>query len=134
MRYTLIYLLLSVMFCMTSCDKFDGINTNPDAPNSVTPEMLALGGIKSILSNSSGKNFLRCSMACKHIAWGGLAEDYVYNAWGRTSLADYHTIINMQKMVDLASEEDYAAYFGLAKFVKAYTLFLVFNGIRRYSV
>lgn len=123
MRYTLIYLLLSVMFCMTSCDKFDGINTNPDAPNSVTPEMLALGGIKSILSNSSGKNFLRCSMACKHIAWGELAEDYVYNAWGRTSLADYHTIINMQKMVDLASEEDYAAYFGLAKFVKAYTLF-----------
>ena len=62
-------------------------------------------------------------MASKYMAWGEGSESYIFNGWGRTGLGDYHTIINMQKMVELAEEKDVAAYSGLAKFVKAYKLF-----------
>lgn len=62
-------------------------------------------------------------MASKYMVWGEGSESYVFNGWGRTGLGDYHTIINMQKMVELAEEKDKAAYSGLAKFIKAYKLF-----------
>lgn len=115
--------LLSAIIFMASCGNFDDINTNPDVPTRVSSEMLATGGIKSMLSNSTGKNFLYNSMASKYMAWGEGSESYIFNGWGRTGLGDYHTIINMQKMVELAEEKDVAAYSGLAKFVKAYKLF-----------
>lgn len=115
--------LFIVIGLLTSCGHFDEINTNPDVPTRVTPEMLALGGIYNMLSCSTGKTFLRCNIACKHIAWGELADDYLYNGWGRAGLANYHTMINMRKMVELADEKDVNAYSGLEKFVEAYTLF-----------
>ncbi|MDE5676875.1 SusD/RagB family nutrient-binding outer membrane lipoprotein [Phocaeicola sp.] len=115
--------LLSFMTTTVSCGHFDEINTNPDVPTQVTSEMLAIAGIKSLLANSTGKSFMQSYMACKYIAWGELSESYLYNGFGRTGLGNYHTIINMQKMVELSDDKNVKAYSALAKFVKAYILF-----------
>lgn len=117
--------LLAVASFFTSCGHFDEINTDPDTPTSVTAAMLASGGIQSLLSSPGAKDFVQHDLASKHIAWGENSESYVYNSFGRSSLVGYSTVITMQKMVELAPEQDLEAYSGLAQFIKAYKLFWV---------
>ena len=117
--------LITVAFCFTSCGNFDEINTDPDVPTRVTAAMLASGGIKSMLGSPGAKDFVQNNLACKHIAWGENSQGYLYNSFGRSGLSGYSTIINMEKMVELAPEQDQSAYSGLAQFIKAYILFWV---------
>ena len=117
--------LITVAFCFTSCGNFDEINTDPDVPTRVTAAMLASGGIKSMLGSPGAKDFVQNNLACKHIAWGENSQGYLYNSFGRSGLSGYSTIINMEKMVELAPEQDQSAYSGLAQFIKAYKLFWV---------
>lgn len=117
--------LITVAFCFTSCGNFDEINTDLDVPTRVTAAMLASGGIKSMLGSPGAKDFVQNNLACKHIAWGENSQGYLYNSFGRSGLSGYSTIINMEKMVELAPEQDQSAYSGLAQFIKAYKLFWV---------
>lgn len=112
-----------VLLLLVSCDKFDEINTNPDATTKSTPSLLATGLIMDILQTSGNKYFVYDDMLCKYIAWGDGMEDSQYNILGRGSFGGYKTLINCEKMVELATERDKNAYKGLAHFIKAYKLF-----------
>lgn len=117
--------LLYILSAFTSCGKFDDINTDPDVPTRVSAEMLASGGIKSLLGSPGAKDFVQNNLASKQIGWGENLQSYLFNSFGRSSLSGYSTIINMEKMVELAPEQDLEAYSGLAKFIKAYKLFKI---------
>ena len=47
--------LLLVTTLLASCDKFDEINTNPDATTKVTSSLLATGLLLDITSSSASK-------------------------------------------------------------------------------
>lgn len=116
---------LFALFLVVSCDKFDEINTNPDATTKSTPSLLATGLIMDILQSGGNKNFVYDDMLCKYIAWGDGMEDSQYNILGRGSFGGYKILVNCEKMVSLATEKDKDAYEGLAHFIKAYKLFYI---------
>lgn len=116
--------LLLIIALLSSCNKFDEINTNPDATTKVTSSLLATGLLLNITSSSSGKSFVNSALLSKQLAWGGEGmEDYQYNIFGRSSFGGYNTLINAQKMVESVSDDNVNAYDGLAHFIKAYKLF-----------
>lgn len=116
--------LLLIVALLASCDKFDEINTNPDATTKVTASLLATGLLLDITSSSSSKSFINDELLSKQLAWAGEGmEDYQYNIFGRSGFGGYNTLINAQKMVESVSDDNVNAYDGLAHFIKAYKLF-----------
>jgi hypothetical protein len=122
--------VLSICILFAGCD-FDEINTNPDAPVTATPGMLATGQIGSLLIKASdGKWFFGDHMVSKHISWGeGLMEDNQYNRFGRSGFGAYPGLMNAKKMVEIADDADREAYTGLFLFLKANRLFEVSMGL-----
>lgn len=116
-------LLTASATILASCNKFDDLNTNPDAATKVTAPMLATKLILNITQQGSAKNFVYHSMLSKQIAWSENASDEQYNLFGRTDFDGYTILTNCQKMVDAANEGDKDSYAALAKFMKAYKLF-----------
>jgi hypothetical protein len=121
-KYILVILSLSIVFA--GCD-FDEINTNPDAPTTATPGMLAAAQIGNMLiKDRAGKWYFGDHMLSKHISWGeGIVEDYQYNNLGRTGFGVYSGLTNALKMVEIADELDKDAYTGLFLFLKTHWLF-----------
>ncbi|MDR1153605.1 MAG: SusD/RagB family nutrient-binding outer membrane lipoprotein [Bacteroidales bacterium] len=109
---------------LAGCD-FDEINTNPNAPATATPGMLAAGQIGNMLIKSdNGKGFFFDHMISKHISWHeGTTEDSQYNRFGRWGFDVYLNLTNVQRMVEIADEIDQDAYTGLFLFIKAQRLF-----------
>ena len=116
------------MAAILSCDdNFEEYNTNPDTTTSVTPEMLATGALKSsMLLGGDGKAYIGYNALPKYVAYiKEGAYDPQYNLIGACSFASYHSIPNMEQMVEYAKGGDYEDSFrGLALFLKA------FNGYR----
>ena len=79
-------LLTASATILASCNKFDDLNTNPDAATKVTAPMLATKLILNITQQGSAKNFVYHSMLSKQIAWSENASDEQYNLFGRTDL------------------------------------------------
>ena len=50
--------LLLATALLASCDKFDEINTDPDATTKVTSSLLATGLLLDITSSSASKSFI----------------------------------------------------------------------------
>lgn len=121
-KYIALFLTAAVL---VSCDKFDDINTNPDASIKVTPALLATGLLLDITQTGGNKNFVYDDLLCKYIAWGEGLESYQYNIFDRSSFEGYRALINADKMVASAFETDKNAYDGLAHFLKAYKLFYI---------
>ena len=115
--------LLLVTTLLASCDKFDEINTNPDATTKVTSSLLATGLLLDITSSSASKSFIYDDLLAKQMAWGESMEDYQYNVFGRSGFGGYTTLINAQKMVESVTDDNVNAYDGLAHFIKAYKIF-----------
>ena len=67
--------LLLVTTLLASCDKFDEINTNPDATTKVTSSLLATGLLLDITSSSASKSFIYYDLLAKQMAWGESMED-----------------------------------------------------------
>ena len=61
-------LLTASATILASCNKFDDLNTNPDAATKVTAPMLATKLILNITQQGSAKNFVYHSMLSKQIA------------------------------------------------------------------
>lgn len=121
-RFIIAALCFSMMFY--GCSDFEELNTNPNATEKVTPGLLATGLILNITQlTGGGKSFAYHAMLSKHVAWGERMENYQYNYLGRTGFDDYITLVDAQKMADMASGIDEDAYTGLALFIKAYKLF-----------
>ena len=108
---------------LSSCDNFEKLNTNPDSPTTVTPEMLATKLIMSTAAPSYAKAFVNPSILIKQMAWAEGAHDYQYNKMGRSSFGRYTTLINGIKLQELAAGENRNAYLALDKFVKAFTIY-----------
>ncbi|MDR1601030.1 MAG: SusD/RagB family nutrient-binding outer membrane lipoprotein [Tannerella sp.] len=121
-QYIIMY-MLAVMLS-AGCSDFDAINTNPDAPLTATPGMLATGQIKNAVGRSDSKGYFRDHMFTKHVGWGESADKQEqYNVIGRQGFGVYTNLTNCLKMVELAADIDRDAYQGLALFLKAYELF-----------
>lgn len=116
--------LLLIVTLLASCDKFDEINTNPDATTKVTASLLATGLVLNITTPSSSKSFISDKLLSKQLVWANEGmEDYQYNVFGRSSFGGYNALINAQKMVESVTDDNVNAYDGLAHFIKAYKLF-----------
>ncbi|SEN43174.1 Starch-binding associating with outer membrane [bacterium A37T11] len=114
--------LLGMACLITACSKFDEINSNPDATEKVTSAMLATKLILDVAKSSSGKSFAIPNVLTKHLVWGENGDAYQYNSFDRTTM-DYSILTNVQKMVDVAGDDEKNAYKGLGLFIKAYKLF-----------
>jgi hypothetical protein len=104
------------------CD-FDEINTNPDAPTTATPAMLAAAQIgNALIKENNGKGFFIDHMYSKHISFAEAAETSQYNDFGTWGFGVYTNLTNALKMVEIADEIDKDAYTGLFLFLKAHNL------------
>lgn len=117
--------LLLAATALVSCDKFDDINTNPDATTKVTPALLANGLLLNITQTGGSKNFTYDDFLCKYMAWGEGIESYQYNIFDRSGFGGYKSLINANKMVESAFEDEKNAYDGLAHFLKAFKIFYI---------
>lgn len=111
------------MLC--SCSNFDDLNTNPDSPTTVTPEMLATKLILGTTKPSTSKAFFNSNFLMKQLAWGEGSVDYQYNKMGRSGFGGYTSLVNGVKMVELADDNNPNAFQALNKFVKAFTVFYI---------
>lgn len=122
-RFNKYIALLLTASILISCDKFDDINTDPDATTKVTSALLANGLLLNIMKTGGDKNFVYDNLLSKQIAWGDALETYQYNVFDRSSFSGYKTLINCEKMLEFASDSEKNAYDGLAHFLKAYKVF-----------
>lgn len=115
-------MLVSIAF-LGSCNKFDEINTNPNATTKVTPAMLATGMLLNMTKQSTGTAFEYNQFVSKQVIWAELIEAYQYNRFDRTDFGVYTSLENINKMVEYASTSGNSAYEALGLFIKAYNLF-----------
>lgn len=122
-RFNRYITLLLIATALISCNKFDDINTDPDATTKVTSSLLANGLLLDIMQTGGSKNFVYDNFLSKQLAWGEGMESYQYNIFDRSSFSGFKMLTNCEKMLEAASEDDQNAYGGLAHFLKAYKLF-----------
>lgn len=122
-NYLIGALVATGMLC--SCSNFDDLNTNPDSPTTVTPEMLATKLILGTTNPSTSKAFFNSNFLMKQLAWGEGSVDYQYNKMGRSGFGGYTSLVNGVKMVELADDNNPNAFQALNKFVKAFTVFYI---------
>lgn len=122
-NYLIGALVATGMLC--SCSNFDDLNTNPDSPTTVTPEMLATKLILGTTKPSTSKAFFNSNFLMKQLAWGEGSVDYQYNKMGRSGFGGYTSLVNGVKMVELADDNNPSAFQALNKFVKAFTVFYI---------
>ena len=120
-----IFLLLLMIpgFFLVSCNKFEEINTDPDAPTKVPSSMLARNLLLEVLRTGGNKYFIYDNLMSKQLAWGEGMESYQYNTFGRSDFSGYTTVLSGVKMVELADEAFKNSYDGLFHFIKAYKIF-----------
>lgn len=124
---TLKYIVLSALLASGfSCAQFDDINTNPNAAITVSSSLLATPLLLDLTATGgTASGFIADNCLAKQMVWLESLHDYNYNVLGRGSLSGYKTLMNTIRMVELAPEEDKAAYQALALFIKTYKLFYV---------
>lgn len=90
---------------LTGCGDLDTLNTNPDSTTSVTPAFMATGSILNLTSSSSAKAFLHDSWFMKQTSYTEIYEDYLYNRVTTSGFGPYNSIMNSDKMLELAEAE-----------------------------
>lgn len=119
------YMLLGGMVWLGSaCANFDNLNTDPNSASTVSSSLLATPLLLDLMATGgTASGFIADNCLAKQMVWLESLHDYNYNVLGRASIGGYKTLINAQKMVELADEENRPAYEALALFVKSYKLF-----------
>lgn len=110
---------------LSSCSKFDEINTNPETPEKVKSSMLATRIILNLGSQSSQKGFIQPYLLTKQFAWTELVEGYQYNGFGTmdmslTSINDAHFMGKFATNETLKKSYDGLMHF--ARAIKFYDL------------
>ncbi len=116
-------LTLSVL---TSCSKFEELNTNPDAAVNATAPMIATNLILNITDNniSTGKGFLEPAMLGKSVLYTEFPEDYQYNYLGRANFDGLAVLTNVEKMIAYAPEgPEKNSFTALGKFIRAWKFY-----------
>src|SRR5699024_10562497 len=94
--------LFVTVLLVSGCSAFDSINTNANAPTTVTSGMLATNLIVDITEQPGTKGFLSDDMLAKYIAWNEMIQGYQYNEFGRDSFGGLLILNNVDKMVGFA--------------------------------
>lgn len=121
-----LYIAFGILF-LTSCNKFDEINTNPNKTNKVNASLLAT---KIILQNMKyqgrdAKAYLSDNGISKYIAYGNetiLSTQYYY--LGATDFSPMLIVPNVNSMLaNAAGSQMENSYKGLAKFSRAFMFY-----------
>lgn len=118
--YIISFILLSVI---VSCDHFEEINTNPDGSTKASRSLLASNVILNLTSSDYGKPFYYNQLVSKYLAWAENADGNQYNAFNRSGFGAYSIIIDAEKMLELTTDQNKAAFEGLYYFARAYKMF-----------
>lgn len=107
--------LFSLCFCafMAGCSKFDQMNTNPNTPSRVTPDMLATTLILDATKTyyRSNTDFVRPAQLGKYTCWSSSPSTEQYNYFGRMdggALIGFSSLTilnNIPKMVSFATSD-----------------------------
>lgn len=123
MKKIFIYLLTGLITAISSCSKFDEINTNPEATEKVTSDMIATRIILHLANQPTQKSFMQPYMLNKSIVWTEFVESYQYNGFGEGTLS-FTDINDAHFMVEYAGTEGLAkSYEGLMYFARAVKFF-----------
>lgn len=101
-RFNRYITLLLIATALISCNKFDDINTDPDATTKVTSSLLANGLLLDIMQTGGSKNFVYDNFLSKQPAWGEGMESYQYNIFDRSSFSGFKMLTNCEKMLEAA--------------------------------
>lgn len=124
LKYIFIAILSSTV--VLSCSNFEDINTDPDKPTQVAPEMLATQVLKDTYRfwNPNPNDFISGNLFNKHIAVleaDPNANQYFYSFYPFGSFGAYTRLTDLERMVEFAEGSPaQPSYRGLAKFLKAY--------------
>ncbi|HRQ49491.1 MAG TPA: SusD/RagB family nutrient-binding outer membrane lipoprotein, partial [Agriterribacter sp.] len=122
-----IFLLFFLSGIAGSCNKFDDLNTNPDVPTTVTPEMLATQLLKDTYRfwNVNPTDFGSGNLWAKHtvlLETNPNPYQYYYSYYPYGSFGGMQKLTNLKRMVELAEGNPTSSSFqGLALFMKAWS-------------
>jgi len=121
-----IFLVLISLAIVNSCSNFEKLNTDPNSPATVSPEMLATEVLKGTFMfwNPNPTDFSTGNLWCKHIArleTNPNPYQYYYSYWPYGGFWGLKNITNLKRMVEFAEGNPAKPSFeGLALFLKAY--------------
>jgi len=120
-----IYIAIISLAIVSSCSNFEELNTDPDSPSSVSPDMLATQALKESYRfwNPNQYDFSTANLWCKHTAileTNPNPYQYYYSYWPYGSFDAYQRLTNLKRMVELSEGTQYESSFkGLALYLKA---------------
>lgn len=120
-----IFVTVVSLILASSCSDFEEINTDPNKPTSVTPDLLATQVLKNTYRfwNPNPSDFSSGNLFNKHTAF--LTSDpnpnqYFYSYWPYGSFGPYVRLTSLRRMVEFAEGSQFeSSYRGLEKFLKA---------------
>lgn len=119
--------LLLVLILLSSCSKFDEINTDPNKTTVVTSQMLATTLLLDITKTTfgSGTEFMRPHMLGKYTCWSSSPNEEQYNLLGRTAFFDRLVVLNnIEKMISFATSSELKnSYTALGHTLRAWRFF-----------
>nr|WP_319509989.1 SusD/RagB family nutrient-binding outer membrane lipoprotein [uncultured Draconibacterium sp.] len=122
----LIYIMMTVVLAVTaSCDKFEEINTDPNATNEVSPSLLATQVLKDTYRfwNVNAADFLSGNLYNKHLVQTNNENpgQYYWAYWPWGSFNNYLRLTDLHYMAKFAEGSSYEpSYKGLELFMKAW--------------
>ncbi|MGY0037147.1 SusD/RagB family nutrient-binding outer membrane lipoprotein [Pedobacter sp. NJ-S-72] len=122
-----ILLLSGLAVVIGGCQKYEEINTNPNATTQVNSSMLATTLILNITRNSisSQKSFMQPFLLGKYLTWGEGQESFQYNKLGRADFDSVKVLRNIPPMLKYATSDGLRkSYEGLGHFISAYQFFI----------
>lgn len=120
-----ILLALISLTIVGSCNNFEKLNTNPDVPTTVSPDMLATQVMKNSYRfwNPNATDFSTGNLWCKHVTrleTNPNPYQYYYSYWPYGSFGGLQQITNLKRMVESAKgSQSEPSFQGLALFMKA---------------
>lgn len=109
---------------LQSCNKFDELNTNPNVPTTISPDLILTQLQKDIYRfwNVNATDFSTGNLWAKHcvrLETNPNPYQYYYSYYPYGSFGGMQKLTNLKTMVQFASGPTAASYQGLAKFFKA---------------
>lgn len=120
------FIALITFAIISSCNKFDTINTDPNAPTTVTPELLATQILKDGFRfwNPNPTDFGTGNLWAKHITnleTNPNPYQYYYSYYPYGAFDNFKKLTDLKRMVEFAKGSPTESSFeGLALFLKAY--------------
>lgn len=113
--------------CLSACNNFDDINTNPDSITKASASMLCTNIVLSNVkfNGRDAKAFLEQGGLSKYLGYANESQmSSQYNSFGNSSFDQMTLLPNIEKMVEYATGTKMeSSYRGVAKFSRAYMFY-----------